>query len=84
MSTAPSIKEQSCQQRIVWLETTLTVLAQNRESSELSLQLEEFQLICGVSRRVSGDADVQEVQEIRLRDPWLYKLRMEGGLPGRG
>lgn len=84
MSTAPSIKEQSCQQRIVWLETTLTVLAQNRESSELSLKLEEFQLICGVSQRVSGDADVQEVQEIRLRDPWLYKLRMGGRFAREG
>lgn len=27
---------------------------------------------------MSRDAEVQEVQEIRLRDPWLYKLRMGG------
>lgn len=41
-------------------------------------------MICGVNRRVSGDAKVQEVQEIRLRDPWLYKLKVEGRFAREG
>lgn len=41
-------------------------------------------MICGVNQRVSGDAEVQEVQKIHLRDTWLYKRRMGGRFAREG